>query len=75
LDAEDFCLSDPREVVEDSLGGTSLKEASQMAQAQTEKRIIAEVLRETGGNKSEAARRLKVSYKTLLTKIKDWDLE
>jgi DNA-binding NtrC family response regulator len=75
LDAEDFCLSDPKEEVEDASAGSSLKEASQMAQAQTEKKIISEVLRETGGNKSEAARRLKVSYKTLLTKIKEWGLE
>jgi DNA-binding NtrC family response regulator len=75
LDAEDFCLSDPKEEAEDASAGSSLKEASQMAQAQTEKKIISEVLRETGGNKSEAARRLKVSYKTLLTKIKEWGLE
>ncbi|MBI3391747.1 MAG: hypothetical protein HY039_01020 [Nitrospirae bacterium] len=33
------------------------------------------MLSETGGNKSKAAISLKVSYKTLLTKIKDYGIE
>lgn len=37
--------------------------------------LIEQVLRETGGNKSRAAEKLQVSYKTLLTKIKDYGLE
>jgi DNA-binding NtrC family response regulator len=37
--------------------------------------MIERVLRETGGNKSKAAEILQVSYKTLLTKIKDYGLE
>jgi DNA-binding NtrC family response regulator len=76
LDAEDFQWPASRDTAtEGSPETSSLKEASQMAQAQTDKKIIAGVLLETGGNKSEAARRLKVSYKTLLTKIKEWGLE
>jgi DNA-binding NtrC family response regulator len=41
--------------------------------AETER--IAKVLKETRGNKSRAAEVLKVSYKTLLTKIKDYGIE
>jgi DNA-binding NtrC family response regulator len=37
--------------------------------------MIERVLRETGGNKSRAAEMLQVSYKTLLTKIKDYGLD
>jgi DNA-binding NtrC family response regulator len=33
------------------------------------------VLKQTNGNKSRAAEVLQVSYKTLLTKIKDYQLE
>jgi len=55
-----------------TLGG--LKAVSQLAQTEAEKRKISEVLLEAKGNKSEAARRLGVSYKTLLHKMKDWEL-
>ncbi len=40
-----------------------------------ESRRIKQVLKQTGGNKSRAAEILQVSYKTLLTKIKDYRLE
>ncbi len=40
-----------------------------------ESRRIRQALRQTGGNKSRAAELLQVSYKTLLTKIKDYHLE
>lgn len=40
-----------------------------------ESRRIRQVLKQTGGNKSRAAEILHVSYKTLLTKIKDYRLE
>ncbi len=40
-----------------------------------ESRRIKHVLKQTGGNKSRAAEVLQVSYKTLLTKIKDYQLE
>ncbi|HUJ16837.1 MAG TPA: sigma-54 dependent transcriptional regulator [Nitrospirota bacterium] len=40
-----------------------------------ESRRIRQVLKQTGGNKSRAAEVLQVSYKTLLTKIKDYQLE
>ena len=53
----------------------SLLEASSAAVRAVESRMIEQILRETGGNKSRAAEILQVSYKTLLTKIKDYGLE
>ncbi len=53
----------------------SLQEATQAAVRTVEARIIERTLRETGWNKSKAAEKLQVSYKTLLTKIKEYDLE
>jgi DNA-binding NtrC family response regulator len=47
------------------------KEALRIAESQR----IADALKETKGNKSKAAEILQVSYKTLLTKIKDYDIE
>ena len=40
-----------------------------------ETKLIERVLIETGGNKSRAAEILQVSYKTLLTKVKDYGLD
>ena len=42
---------------------------------QLEARLIREALKQTGGNRAEAARRLGISYPSLLTKIKLYDLE
>jgi DNA-binding NtrC family response regulator len=53
----------------------SLQEASSAASRAVEARMIERVLRDTGGNKSKAAEILQVSYKTLLTKIKDYGLD
>ncbi len=62
--------------LEDDLTSTgSLQEASSAASRAVESRMIERVLRETGGNKSKAAEMLKVSYKTLLTKVKDYGLD
>ncbi|HEV8242472.1 MAG TPA: sigma-54 dependent transcriptional regulator, partial [Nitrospirales bacterium] len=52
-----------------------LQEASSAAAHAVEAKMIARVLIETGGNKSRAAEILQVSYKTLLTKIKDYGLD
>ncbi len=43
--------------------------------ARKEREIIAKILRETGGNKAEAARRLNISYKTLYNKMKKLGME
>jgi len=55
--------------------GSSLREVTQAAVRTVEMRVIGKVLRETGGNKTKAAEILQVSYKTLLTKIKDYGLD
>ncbi|HKN19456.1 MAG TPA: sigma-54 dependent transcriptional regulator, partial [Dissulfurispiraceae bacterium] len=49
-----------------------LSQIAQFAVKIAEKSRIETVLMQTGGNKSRAAEILKVSYKTLLTKIKDY---
>jgi DNA-binding NtrC family response regulator len=53
----------------------TLQEVSGAATQFVESRMIRKVLKETGGNKTKAAEVLKVSYKTLLTKIKDYGIE
>ncbi|TLY20698.1 MAG: sigma-54-dependent Fis family transcriptional regulator [Nitrospirae bacterium] len=78
-------LCDGREILPDHIGlrvlarpvpdGGSLQEASSAASRAVEARMIEKVLRETGGNKTKAAEILQVSYKTLLTKIKDYGLD
>ncbi|HEU4597442.1 MAG TPA: sigma-54 dependent transcriptional regulator [Pyrinomonadaceae bacterium] len=55
------------------LSGT-LNEAVERAVRLVERRKIADALEAHGGNKTRAAEELGVSYKTLLTKIKDYSL-
>jgi DNA-binding NtrC family response regulator len=52
----------------------TLAEIAERAVRFVERRKIAEVLRAHDGNKTRAAETLGVSYKTLLTKIKDYEL-
>ena len=52
-----------------------LQAVAEAAQRIAESRRIRQVLKQTGGNKTRAAEVLQVSYKTLLTKIKDYELE
>jgi len=53
----------------------SLAEVSTRAQRLVERRKIDSTLKECGYNKSRAAERLGVSYKTLLTRIKELELD
>jgi DNA-binding NtrC family response regulator len=53
----------------------TLKEAAQTAAENAEKSLIEKALREAGGNKTEAARLLGVSRKTLFNKMKSFRLE
>lgn len=53
----------------------SLDDAAKAALRIAESKRIKKALEDTGGNKSRAAEILKVSYKTLLTKIKDYRIE
>lgn len=56
------------------LDGT-LDEVAKKALRFAESKRIMKALKDTGGNKSRAAEILKVSYKTLLTKIKEYGIE
>lgn len=56
------------------LEGT-LHDVSAAATRMAETRMIRKILKSTGGNKSRASQLLGVSYKTLLTKIKDYGIE
>ena len=40
-----------------------------------EEQVIVDVLKHTGGNKSKAARILKIDYKTILYKIKEYSID
>lgn len=53
----------------------SLADISHAAQRSAEVEAITMALLETKGNKSKAAKRLGVSYKTLLNKVKEYELE
>jgi len=65
-------LSDPGPGVGDLVGlEGSLAEVAARAASMAEQEKIRRALEETGGNKSRAATLLQVSYKTLLSKLKD----
>jgi DNA-binding NtrC family response regulator len=53
----------------------SLKEITHRAMAEAERQAIRLALQATGGNKSEAARFLRVDYKTLHLKMKRYGIE
>jgi DNA-binding NtrC family response regulator len=57
-----------------SPGSFSLKKITKKAVARVEKEIISYVLEKTGWNRSKAAKILKISYKTLLYKITDLNI-
>lgn len=57
-----------------SLEGDSLKSITQNNINQLERLVIKEALAKTGNNKAEVARRLKIDYKTLYSKIKKLQL-
>ena len=52
----------------------NLNEATERAVRLVERQKIADALTQCDGNKTRAAELLAVSYKTLLTKIKDYNL-
>jgi len=57
------------------LSNLSLKKIKKKAMDRVEKEVIAYVLEKTGWNRSKATKILKISYKTLLYKIKDLGIE
>jgi transcriptional regulator with PAS, ATPase and Fis domain len=58
-----------------SLNSLSLKKVRKRVLDRVEKEVIAFVLNKTGWNRSKATKILKISYKTLLYKIKDLEIE
>ncbi|MGQ9817682.1 MAG: sigma-54-dependent transcriptional regulator [bacterium] len=52
-----------------SMGDMDLKSAANYGRTMAEVELIKKILEQTGGNKLEAARHLRVSYKTLLNRI------
>jgi DNA-binding NtrC family response regulator len=78
LGAHDLGLPPARAGESDAAAGLDLSgtlaEAVERAASAVERRKIADALRAHTGNKTRAAEELGVSYKTLLTKIKDYDL-
>ena len=55
--------------------GSPLKGIVRRAVEEVERKAILEVLRRTGGNKSEAARLLKIDYSTMHYKIKQYGIK
>jgi two-component system nitrogen regulation response regulator GlnG len=55
-------------------GDLSLKEIKQRKIVAMEREILAHVLRETGGNKAKAARLLRIDYKTIHLKIRQYGI-
>ena len=55
--------------------GPSLKEIAGRASAEAERQAIRLALQATRGNKSAAARLLRVDYKTLYLKMKQYGIE
>ncbi|KKL46934.1 hypothetical protein LCGC14_2340580, partial [marine sediment metagenome] len=54
---------------------TTLKKVGKQAKCKAEKELIMKVLKEVNWNKSKASKLLKVDYKTLYNKIKEYNIE
>ncbi|MFZ5479168.1 MAG: sigma-54-dependent transcriptional regulator [Myxococcota bacterium] len=65
--------ADLRAVASAEVGADDLSIPAQTAAL--ERRLIVRALEASGGNKSQAARRLEISYKALLYKIRDYGIE
>ena len=57
-----------------SASASSLKEAVRAETERVERELIQRALDETGGNVTQAARKLKISRKSLQTKMKEFGL-
>ena len=56
-------------------GQLSLKEIVLHSTIQIERSILAQALRRAGGNKAQAARMLRIDYKTLHTKMRQYGIQ
>jgi len=63
------------EEIEQTAGDVPLREVGRRASMEIEREAIEAVLHQTGWNRKQAAKLLGVSYKTLLQKIRDCELE
>jgi len=57
-----------------AVANISLKEVAGHAAEVAEKEVVLRVLEQTGWNRKESARRLRISYKALRNKLKKWQL-
>ena len=55
-------------------GSVPLKEIVHRAVMEVERKVLLQVLKQTGGNKAEAARILKLDYKTIHNKVKNYGI-
>jgi len=62
------------ELVERFDGSVPFKEMVRRAVVGVERQILVQVLTQTGGNKAEAARLLRIDYKTIHKKVRDYGL-
>jgi DNA-binding NtrC family response regulator len=72
--APDYGSEEPAESPETQGNGYALKNRVGKTIASEEKRLIAEVLHKTNWNRRKAAEMLQISYRSLLYKIKDYNL-
>ncbi len=56
------------------IDGLGLKDLVRRATIAVERTVLVRVLKETGGNKAKAARRLQIDYKTIHTKVKAYGI-
>ena len=66
------CVIDMQQAVQALCGGTSMAAIVRDASETLEQHLIQHVLILTQGNKSEAARRLRIDYKTLYRKLQKY---
>ncbi|MBW2273415.1 MAG: sigma-54-dependent Fis family transcriptional regulator [Deltaproteobacteria bacterium] len=70
-----MALRDLLEEIEETAGDVPLREVGRRAAQEAERELIERMLLRTSWNRKQAAKLLKVSYKTLLQKIRDCGLE
>ncbi len=68
------CTSEIKASIPDNDAGKTLSEIVKSISQTVEKKIITQMLNETKGNKTAASRRLGIDYKTLLRKIKRYQI-
>jgi len=74
LGSETLAIPSEEEIYSGIKTRLSLKEIADKATAEVEKRMIQQVLQVTRGNKSQAAKLLRIDYKTLHNKIKRYGI-